>query len=117
VEGQRLLEPGHRVAEAAGRFPGLTFPGPPEAGRASVAERARTRRAGRRPALTDAATSVEHQNVEAPGTLQSRGPLMSDEMKVPGPGIEPGTRGSSGLVGAWPRPRDPLEKRRARRAP
>ena len=43
-------------------------------------------------------------------------PLMSDEMKVPGPGIEPGTRGFSGLVGEWPRPRDPLEKRRARAA-
>ena len=41
---------------------------------------------------------------------------MSDEMLVPGPGIEPGTRGFSGLVGAWPRPRDPLEKRRAKGA-
>ena len=38
------------------------------------------------------------QNSEAPRTLRSAGPLMSDELEVPGPGIEPGTRGFSGLV-------------------
>jgi len=35
------------------------------------------------------------ENVEAPGTLQSRGPLMFERDVVPGPGIEPGTRGFS----------------------
>ena len=35
------------------------------------------------------------QNTEAPRTLRSAGPLMSDELEVPGPGIEPGTRGFS----------------------
>jgi len=80
---------------AAGKFPEMTLP---PTGSESVAERARsrrTRRAGRRPPVTTDATSMEPENVEAPGTLQSRGPLVSDEMKVPGPGIEPGTRGFS----------------------
>ena len=56
------------------------------------------------------------ENVEAPGTLQSRGPLMFERDVVPGPGIEPGTRGFSGLARVWPMPRDPREKRRARGA-
>jgi len=35
---------------------------------------------------------------------------------VPGPGIEPWRRGSSGLADAWPGPRDPLEKLQAEAA-
>jgi Phage integrase family len=60
------------------------------------------------------------ENVEAPGTLQSRGPLMSDEMKVPGPGIEPGTRGFSVPRRGWQMPRGhsgKVSRRRATAAP
>ena len=50
-------------------------------------------------------------------TLRSDGPEMSArDVEVPGPGIEPGTRGFSGLVREWPRPRDPLEKQRVKGA-
>jgi len=35
------------------------------------------------------------RNTKARQNLRSGGPLMSDEMSVPGPGIEPGTRGFS----------------------
>jgi len=47
-------------------------------------------------------------------TFWSGGGKMSDAMCVLGGGIEPPTRGFSGRGGAWPRPRDPLEKRRRR---
>jgi hypothetical protein len=39
--------------------------------------------------------------------LRSRGAEMPYEMSVPGPGIEPGTRGFSVLETRWPRPRNP----------
>jgi hypothetical protein len=48
---------------------------------------------------------------ETPRTLQYAGPLMSDVMSVPGPGIEPGTRGSSVLAREWPRPRNSSGRR------
>ncbi len=47
---------------------------------------------GATPGVASASTP---ESVEAPRTSQSTGPLMSDEMLVPGPGIEPGTRGFS----------------------
>jgi len=43
---------------------------------------------------TDAPTA-DPENRRARQTLRSDGPRMSDEMLVPGPGIEPGTRGFS----------------------
>jgi len=46
--------------------------------------------------------------------LQLGGPMFERDELVPGGGIEPPTRGFSGRGGAWPRPRDPLEKRRGR---
>jgi len=42
----------------------------------------------------------------------ARAKMVGRDGVVPGGGIEPPTRGSSGLVREWPRPREPLEKRR-----
>jgi len=48
--------------------------------------------------------------------LRSDGPKMFERVEVPGPGIEPGTRGFSGRVCTWPRPREPFRKRRTGKA-
>lgn len=61
------------------------------------------------------AESAVPKNSEAQGTLQSPGPRMFERVDVPGGGVEPPTRGFSGLVREWPRPRDPGEKPRKRR--
>ena len=80
---------------AVARLPALALP---PVSSEWVAERApteRAERAERQPAVSTATTTENPENIEAPGTLQSRGPLVSYEMSVPGPGIEPGTRGFS----------------------
>jgi len=46
-------------------------------------------------ALMTRAMGLPTKNCRARATLRSGGPMMSDEMLVPGPGIEPGTRGFS----------------------
>ena len=93
IYGQ-LGDPSFEVA--AGKFPAMSLP---PAGSASVAERARTRRtrgAGRRSAATITSGTPGAENSETQGTLQSTGPLMFERVEeVPGPGIEPGTRGFS----------------------
>ena len=70
--------------------------------------------------LGDAATLMVYDGLrfraECRLTLRADGPPMFSLVEVPGPGIEPGTLGFSGLVREWPRPRDPLEKRRGRGA-
>jgi integrase-like protein len=106
-----------RFAEAAGRFPALTLPAP-AAGSASVAEPAPLQRSGRAGRITaSGSTSTEEGEDRRPReNLRSGGAEMFERDVVPGPGIEPGTRGFSVLVGEWPRPREPLEKRRARGA-
>jgi Phage integrase family len=66
------------------------------------------------PADQAPADTTPSESSEATRSSQSTEPLMPDVMKVPGPGIEPGTRGFSVLVQNWPRPRD--SRRRGSRA-
>jgi hypothetical protein len=108
----RLNEENYRTA--AGRLPSLDLPEPGSKWVANPARTGRTRRAGRGSTVTAVADTHGAENSETQGTLQSSGLLMFERDEVPGPGIEPGTRGFSGLVREWPRPRDPLEKRRRR---
>ena len=65
---------------------------------------------------SNAASSPASEKLKAHQDLRPDGPVSARVEEVPGPGIEPGTRGFSGLVREWPRPRDPLEKRRRRGA-
>ncbi len=54
-------------------------------------------------------------NQRARQTFQPDGPRCPSSDEVPGGGIEPPTRGFSGRVRVWPRPRDPDGRRRSRR--
>ncbi len=71
---------------------------------------------GSPPPTPDAAVAAGPRNKRPRETLRSGGAKMSDGMCVPGGGIEPPTRGFSGRVVAWPRPRERLGNRRRRRA-
>jgi hypothetical protein len=68
------------------------------------------------PTASDPRTISPPKNSEAQGTSRSAGPAMLDVLCVPGAGIEPATRGFSGRVQEWPRPRDPGGRGRGRRA-
>jgi len=70
----------------------------PAAGSTSVADQRRLLAQERLPGRAKASASGDAtapKNSEAPRTLQSTGPLDVGRVKVPGPGIEPGTRGFS----------------------
>ncbi len=84
--------------KAAEKFPEITVPERARAGSASVAEPARTQRivrAGRTHAASTGTVDHSPRSSEAQRSLQSTGPLDVGRVEVPGPGIEPGTRGFS----------------------
>lgn len=58
---------------------------------------------------------ARRKNQRARQTFQPGGPRCPSSDEVPGGGIEPPTRGFSGRVQEWPRPRDPDGRRRPRR--
>lgn len=53
------------------------------------------------------------KNQKARQTLRSDGPDVRAQLRVPGPGIEPGTRGFSVLAAKWPKPRNAKGFRRS----
>ena len=89
----RLNEENFRTA--ARRLPCLELPAPGSKWVAEPARKERTRRAGRTSAASSACATHGAESGETQGTLQSTGPLMFGRDEVPGPGIEPGTRGFS----------------------
>ncbi len=89
----KLNEENYRTA--ARRLPSLDLPEPGSKWVAKPARTGRTGRARRRSAATITSGTPGAENIETQGTLQSTGPLMFDQEEVPGPGIEPGTRGFS----------------------
>ncbi len=85
------------LVSATSTLPAVTLPGLSSGSRTvadSGAPLTQERSRERKPPSAGPSASPPKNN-ETPRTLQSAGPLMSDEMSVPGPGIEPGTRGFS----------------------